>query len=85
MELHRFLINSDPEIHLANFLHVITTMTESGSIEEQIERFILNSRKVAKLSDEEPVWSIQSLVVLLVNTVTSASTRVTKRSIKHSL
>ncbi|KAI7727541.1 hypothetical protein M8C21_003845, partial [Ambrosia artemisiifolia] len=73
MELSRFLINGDPEIHLANFLHVITTMAESGSTEDQIERFILNSQKVPKLSDDEPIWSIQSLGVKSVNMVTTDS------------
>ncbi|KAI7727546.1 hypothetical protein M8C21_003850, partial [Ambrosia artemisiifolia] len=73
MELSRFLINGDPEIHLANFLHVITTMAESGSTEDQIERFILNSQKVPKLSDDEPIWSIQSLGVKSVKIVTTDS------------
>ncbi|KAK1435357.1 hypothetical protein QVD17_01118 [Tagetes erecta] len=84
MELSRFLINGDPELHLANFLHMITTMTESGSTEKQIETFILNSQKVPKLSDEEPVWSIQPIGVLSLNTMPSATKRTTKRTIKPS-
>ncbi|KAL4591063.1 hypothetical protein LXL04_004011 [Taraxacum kok-saghyz] len=59
LELSRFLINGNPELHLANFLHMITSMTESGSTEEQIEMFVLNSQKVPKIPDHEPVWSIQ--------------------------
>ncbi|KAI3716434.1 hypothetical protein L1987_67311 [Smallanthus sonchifolius] len=84
MELSRFLINGDPELHLANFLHLLTTMTESGSTQEQIETFILNSQKVPKLSDEEPVWSIQLMDVLSLNTVASATKRVTKRTYNPS-
>ncbi|PWA40966.1 hypothetical protein CTI12_AA557850 [Artemisia annua] len=81
MELTRFLINGDPELHLANFLHLITTMTKSGSTEEQIETFVLNSQKVPKLAEEEPIWSIQPMTF---NTETSTTTRVTKRTVKHS-
>ncbi|GJS11643.1 histidine kinase-like ATPase, C-terminal domain-containing protein [Tanacetum coccineum] len=81
MELTRFLVNGDPELHLANFLHLITTMTESGSTEEQIEAFVLNSQKVPKLAEEEPIWSIQPMTL---NMETSTTTRVTKRTVKHS-
>lgn len=81
MEFTRFLINGDPELHLANFLHLITTMTKSGSTEEQIETFVLNSQKVPKLAEGEPIWSIQPMTF---NTETSTTTRVTKRTVKHS-
>ncbi|XP_076948183.1 protein NO VEIN-like isoform X1 [Bidens hawaiensis] len=84
MELSRFLINGDPELHLANFLHMITTMTVSGSTQEQIEAFVLNNQKVPKLSDEEPVWSIQSMGVMSLNTVATASKHVPKRTHKRS-
>lgn len=76
MELSHFLMNGNPELHLANFLHMITTMTESGSTEQQIETFVLNSQKVAKLPDDEPVWSIQPTEW---NLETYSTTRVTKR------
>ncbi|KAD5508905.1 hypothetical protein E3N88_16608 [Mikania micrantha] len=82
LELSRFLIKGDPELHLANFLHMITTMAEAGSTEEQIETFILNSQKVPKLSDEEPLWSIQSIGAMPLNTATSATKRVSKRTFK---
>ncbi|KAL3003470.1 hypothetical protein AAZX31_08G108800 [Glycine max] len=61
MELSSLLLNGTSELHLANFLHMITTMTESGSSEEQIEFFILNSQKVPKLPDEESVWTLSSV------------------------
>ncbi|KVH90985.1 protein of unknown function DUF3883 [Cynara cardunculus var. scolymus] len=80
MELSCFLINGNPELHLANFLLMITTMSESGSTTEQIETFVLNSQKVPKLMDEEPVWSIQPLRW----TETSATTRFTERMVKRS-
>ncbi|KAL7177232.1 hypothetical protein ACSBR2_030551 [Camellia fascicularis] len=60
MELSCLIFNGTPNLHLANFLHMITTMAESGSNEEQTEFFILNSQKVPKLPDEESVWSISS-------------------------
>lgn len=61
MEFSRLLFNGTPELHLANFLHMITTMAESGSTEEQTEFFILNTQKVTQLPEEEPVWSISSV------------------------
>lgn len=62
MELSRLFFDGRPELHLANFLCMITTMVESGSTEEQIEFFILNSQKMTKLPEDEPVWSLSSLV-----------------------
>ncbi|XP_039016487.1 protein NO VEIN-like [Hibiscus syriacus] len=61
MEFSRFLFDGTPDLHLANFLHMVTTMAKSGSNEEQTEFFILNSQKVRKLPDEEPVWSLSSV------------------------
>ncbi|XAR62555.1 hypothetical protein NMG60_11017357 [Bertholletia excelsa] len=58
MELSRLLFDGTPDLHLANFLHMVTTMVESGSNEEQTEFFILNSQKVPKLPDNELVWSL---------------------------
>ncbi|KAL8227346.1 hypothetical protein R6Q57_017178 [Mikania cordata] len=60
MELSRFLVSGIPELPLANFLHMITTMAESGSTEEQMELFITNSQKLLKLPGEESQWSIIS-------------------------
>jgi hypothetical protein len=67
MELSRLLFDGTPDLHLANFLHMITTMAESGSSEEQTEFFILNSQKVPKLPDEESVWSLSSVPSLTKN------------------
>lgn len=60
MELSRLLFDGTPDLHLANFLHMVTTMAESGSNEEQTEYFILNNQKVPKLPDDESVWYIPS-------------------------
>lgn len=49
-----------PDLHLANFLHMITTMAESGSTEDQTEFFILKTQKIPKLPDEESIWSLKS-------------------------
>ncbi|KAM7488873.1 hypothetical protein LguiB_026357 [Lonicera macranthoides] len=61
MELSRMLLDGNTELHLANFLHMITTMAESGSTEEQTEIFILNSQRIPRLPDEESIWAVQSL------------------------
>lgn len=61
MELSRLFFDGNPELHMANFLHMITTMAESGSREDQTEFFILNSQKVPKLPDGESVWSLTSV------------------------
>lgn len=61
LELSRLWFDGHPELHIANFLHMITTMAESGSTEEQTETFILNSQKVTKIPDEETIWSLASL------------------------
>ncbi|GFY93074.1 histidine kinase-, DNA gyrase B-, and HSP90-like ATPase family protein [Actinidia rufa] len=60
MELSRLIFDGTPDLHLANFLHMITTMAESGSNEEQTEFFILSSQKVPKLPEEESVWSLSA-------------------------
>ncbi|GAV66160.1 DUF3883 domain-containing protein [Cephalotus follicularis] len=67
MELSRLFFDGSPELHMANFLHMITTMAESGSTEEQTEFFILNSQKVFKLPAEEPVWSLPSVHLFTEN------------------
>ncbi|KAJ0093254.1 hypothetical protein Patl1_26032 [Pistacia atlantica] len=67
MELSCLFFDGNPELHLANFLHMITTMAESGSTEEQTEFFILNSQKVPKLPVEESVWSLSSASMLTEN------------------
>ncbi|TYH83645.1 hypothetical protein ES332_D02G145400v1 [Gossypium tomentosum] len=61
MELSCLLFDGAPDLHLANFLHMVTTMAISGSNEEQTEFFILNSQRMPKLPNEEPVWSLSSV------------------------
>ncbi|EXC16976.1 hypothetical protein L484_021633 [Morus notabilis] len=67
MELSRLFFDGKPELHMANFLHMITTMAESGSSEGQTEFFILNSQKIPKLPDGESVWSLASMSSLADN------------------
>ncbi|KAF9624435.1 hypothetical protein IFM89_011443 [Coptis chinensis] len=51
MELSHLFFNGAPELHLANFLHMITTMAESDSTEEHTEFFIdLGEREDKPLS-----------------------------------
>ncbi|KAL8491297.1 hypothetical protein ACS0TY_023070 [Phlomoides rotata] len=59
LELSRLLFSGTPDLHFANFLHMITTLAESGATEEQTELFIMNSQKVPKLPAEESSWSLQ--------------------------
>ncbi|CAI0380265.1 unnamed protein product [Linum tenue] len=60
LELSRLFFNGTPDLHLANFLHMVVTMAESGSTKEQTEFFIMNSQKIPKLPDEEVPWSLSS-------------------------
>ncbi|KAL6008259.1 hypothetical protein ACLOJK_033765 [Asimina triloba] len=63
LELSRLFFKGSAELHLANFLHMITTMAESGSTEEQVEFFIVTNQKIPKLPSEEPLWSLACLNV----------------------
>ncbi|XP_020260578.1 uncharacterized protein LOC109836938 [Asparagus officinalis] len=64
LELSRFFFDGSTELHFANFLHMVTTMAESGSTSEQTEFFILNSQKVPMLPTDEPEWCFSSLLEL---------------------
>ncbi|KAF2299960.1 hypothetical protein GH714_006425 [Hevea brasiliensis] len=67
LELSRLFFEGTSDLHLANFLHMITTMVESGSTEDQTEFFIVNSQKVPKLPDDESAWSLSSICTLTEN------------------
>ncbi|KAH0448122.1 hypothetical protein IEQ34_021922 [Dendrobium chrysotoxum] len=45
LELSRLFFHGLPNLHIANFLHIITTKVELGHTEEQIEPFIIGSYK----------------------------------------
>ncbi|RWW56201.1 hypothetical protein BHE74_00037107 [Ensete ventricosum] len=70
LELSRFFFDGSAELHFANFLHMVTAMAESGSSIDQTEFFIVNSQKVPRLPDEEPVWSLSSAVEELDSEIT---------------
>ncbi|KAI3939477.1 hypothetical protein MKW98_022345 [Papaver atlanticum] len=61
LELSRLFYHGIPELYLANFLHMIASMAESGGTEEQIEFFVVNSQNISKLPDNEPIWSLSLL------------------------
>ncbi|GER41663.1 histidine kinase [Striga asiatica] len=61
LELSHLLLDQAPNLQFANFLHMITTMAESGSTEDQIEFFILNSQKVPKIPNHELTWSLSPI------------------------
>ncbi|XP_065862787.1 protein NO VEIN [Euphorbia lathyris] len=61
LELSCLFFGGTSNLHLANFLHMITTMVESGSTEDQIESFIMNSQKMPKVPDDESSWSLSTI------------------------
>ncbi|RLN39988.1 hypothetical protein C2845_PM01G23050 [Panicum miliaceum] len=60
-ELSRIFFDGSPDLHFANFLHMIKTMAGSGTPTEQIESFIINNQNVPELPEHEAVWSFSSL------------------------
>ncbi|GKB89770.1 hypothetical protein Tco_0962042, partial [Tanacetum coccineum] len=60
-KLSHILLAGIPESYLANFLQLITTMTETGKTEDQMELFIANSQNIQKLPCEESQWSLVSM------------------------
>ncbi|KAL7126239.1 hypothetical protein ABFS83_14G172700 [Erythranthe nasuta] len=78
MELSSFLLDGIPQLPLANFLHMIETMEESGSSDENIESFISNSQKLPKHPGEESgIYILQSGT--LTPALGSSSSNVTNR------
>jgi hypothetical protein len=61
LELFRIFFDGSPDLHFANFLHMIKTMAESGTHAEQIESFVVNNQNVPELPEHEAVWSFCSL------------------------
>lgn len=61
LELSRIFFDGSPDLHFANFLHMIKTMAESGTSPEQLESFISNNQNVPELPEHEAVWSFSSL------------------------
>ncbi|GJR31104.1 histidine kinase-, DNA gyrase B-, and HSP90-like ATPase family protein [Tanacetum coccineum] len=57
-ELSRFLLAGFPELPLANFLQMIITMRQSGSLVDKMEIFISGSQKLLSLPCEESEWSV---------------------------
>ncbi|XP_073027988.1 protein NO VEIN isoform X2 [Primulina eburnea] len=60
MEFSRLLNSGTTDLHLANFLLMVTAMAESGADEEQTEYFVLNSQKVPNLPVDEACWSLKT-------------------------
>ncbi|KAJ1293140.1 hypothetical protein BS78_01G045100 [Paspalum vaginatum] len=61
LELSRIFFDGSPNLHFANFLHMIKTMAESGTSAEQLESFIVNNQNVPELPEHEAAWSFSSL------------------------
>lgn len=60
LELSRFFFDGSSELLLANFLHMLTIMAQSGSTDEEIDLFVLKSQMIPNLPDDEPLWSLSS-------------------------
>ncbi|PKU87467.1 uncharacterized protein LOC110097136 [Dendrobium catenatum] len=57
LELSRLFFHGLRNLHIANFLHIITTKAELGYTEAQIESFIVGSYQVPVLPEGEPLWA----------------------------
>ncbi|KAH9288604.1 hypothetical protein KI387_032721, partial [Taxus chinensis] len=56
LELSRLFFMGCVNLQLANFLHLITIMAQSGSTEEQTESFMKNKQEIPELPQEETRW-----------------------------
>uniref|UniRef100_A0ACD6AAF5 Uncharacterized protein n=1 Tax=Avena sativa TaxID=4498 RepID=A0ACD6AAF5_AVESA len=63
LEMSRLFFDGSPDLHFANFLHMVKTMVESGTPAEGVESFIVNSQNVPALPEQEAVWSLSSSFV----------------------
>uniref|UniRef100_A0ACD5X9X7 Uncharacterized protein n=1 Tax=Avena sativa TaxID=4498 RepID=A0ACD5X9X7_AVESA len=63
LEISRLFFDGSPDLHFANFLHMVKTMAESGTPAEQVESFIVNNQNVPALPEQEAVWSFSSSFV----------------------
>uniref|UniRef100_A0A8R7UHZ9 Protein NO VEIN C-terminal domain-containing protein n=2 Tax=Triticum urartu TaxID=4572 RepID=A0A8R7UHZ9_TRIUA len=63
LEISKLFFDGSVDLHFANFLHMVKTMSKSGSAVEQIEFFIVNNQKVPPLPEQEPAWSFSSSFV----------------------
>ncbi|XBH73605.1 hypothetical protein VPH35_100688 [Triticum aestivum] len=63
LETSRIFFDGSPDLHFANFLHMVKTMAISGTSAEQVESFVVNNQNVPALPEEEAVWSFSSSFV----------------------
>jgi hypothetical protein len=57
-ELTRLFFDGKRELPLANFLHVLLLMRDSGRGADALERFVTSSQGVGPLPANEPVWAL---------------------------
>ncbi|KAJ4778054.1 hypothetical protein LUZ62_062311 [Rhynchospora pubera] len=67
LELSRLFFDGSPDLQFANFLHMITTMAESGSSNEQIDFFLINSQNISKVPAEDPLWVLSPKINPIMN------------------
>ncbi|KAM0899027.1 hypothetical protein ACQ4PT_021575 [Festuca glaucescens] len=63
LEISRLFFDGSPDLHFANFLHMVKTMAESGTPAEKVESFISNNQNMPVLPEQEAVWSFSSSFV----------------------
>jgi Domain of unknown function (DUF3883) len=56
LEMSRLFFDGSTNLQFANFLHMITTMAESGSSNEQIDFFLMNSQHMSRVPAGDPLW-----------------------------
>jgi Domain of unknown function (DUF3883) len=56
LEMSRLFFDGSTNLQFANFLHMITTMAESGSSNEQIDFFLMNSQNISRVPAGDTMW-----------------------------
>lgn len=67
LELSRLFFDGSTNLQFANFLHMITTMAESGSSSEQIDFFLMNSQNMSRVPADDPMWVLSPKLNPIMN------------------
>ncbi|KAJ3681637.1 hypothetical protein LUZ60_014210 [Juncus effusus] len=69
LELSRLFFDGSPDLLFANFLHMLTTMLDSGASARQLDFFLLNNQNIPQIPNSDPVWSLCPKLNPLLNPV----------------
>lgn len=67
LELSRLFFDGSTNLQFANSLHMITTMAESGSSNEQIDFFLINSQNMSRVPADDPMWVLSPKLNPVIN------------------